>query len=465
MLKKPAISWKPRSYQEAGVGLMISQACAGLLYKPGLGKTSVVYAAFSLLKSQGYIKKMLVIAPIRPAYNVWPRQKNDYLEFQGLKVGVLHGDMKEAMLADDSYDIYVINPEGLPWLVGSKDPTKAATSRIRKFDMLVVDESIKFANSQSMRFKLLKGLLKYFKRRYILNGSPRPKSLLDLFGQIYILDEGAALGRYVTHYRTNYFYPGGYGGYDWSPQPGADRRIAERIAPLVQVVEQKGNVDLPELIINDIWVDLPPDAMLRYRQMEDALMIQVEQDLVVAANAAVASGKCRQIANGAMFIGEGEWIRIHEAKVEALQDLIEELSGEPLLVTYEFVPDRAILAEKLKIPCISSGNAKVDNANIQAFSEGRLQYVMGQPQSVSLGIDGFQNHCSNIAMFGVPWSFLNYEQVIDRVKRSGNKASSVTVHRILARNTVDERVIEVLDGRERGQEQFVSLLRRMATNR
>lgn len=457
-------SWSPRPYQVAGVQIMISQACAGLLYKPGLGKTSVVYMAYRILHEKGFVDKVLVICPIRPAYRVWPFQKDKFSDFQHIRVGVMHGADKEEVLASNDYDIYVINPEGLPWLLG--DPGRAAIARKKFKDMLVVDESIKFANSQGMRFKLLKANLRYFKRRYILNGSPRPKNLMDLFGQIYLLDEGAAIGRYITHYRTKYFYPSGYGGYDWTPQPGADKLIAERIAPLVQVVEQKGNIDLPELLINDIWVDLPPEARQKYNQMEAAMLAQVESGMVIAANAAVASGKCRQIANGAIFHTDvpGEYTEVHDAKIEALSEIMEQLGGDPLLITYEFTFDRARLEEKLKIPCISTGNAKRDDQLIQKFSRGDLPAVMGQPQSISLGIDGLQDSCSNIAMFGVPWSFLNYEQVIDRVKRTGNKKSSVTLHRILARDTVDERVIEVLDGRERGQEKFMQLLKKMASD-
>lgn len=458
MLTTPAVSWNPRPYQMKGVEIMISQACAGLLYKPGLGKTSVVYMAFRILQDKGYVKKMLVIAPIRPAYVVWPEQKDKFLEFKHFRVAVLHGPNKEKLLASNDYDIYVINPEGLPWLL--KDP-----SRVNKFDMLVVDESIKFANPQTQRFKLLKNVIKKFKRRYILNGSPRPKSLMDLFGQIYILDEGSSLGRFITHYRTQHFYPSGYGGYTWTPQPGAEQRIGEKIAPLVQVVEQKGNIDLPELMINDIWVDLPSDAMLRYRSMEEQLIALVDSGAVVAANAAVASGKCRQMANGILLHGDDTYTEIHDEKLMALQDLMEQLQGEPLLITFEFVADRQRIEKKLEVPCISTGRSSWDNAHIRKFANGDLPAVMGHPQSISLGIDGLQNACCNIAMFGVPWSFLNYEQVIDRVKRVGNKSNTVILHRILARDTIDEQVIRVLDGRERGQERFMEMLKGMAANR
>lgn len=452
--------WKPRSYQIIGVELMIKQACAGLLWKPGRGKTSVVYMASRILLEKGFVKGVLVICPIRPAYRVWPNQKDDYEDFKGLRVGLLHGDDKASVLAKGGKDIYVINPEGLPWLFG--DASRAL--RIMSLcDMLVVDESTKFANPQTQRFKLLKAFVKKFKRRYILTGSPRPKSLMDLFGQIYILDEGASLGRFITHYRTSYFFPSGYGGYDWQPQAGAEDRIMRKIAPLVHVMDTEEGLDLPELLINDIWVDLPPAALAEYRRMEEMMLAQVESGTVVAANAAVASGKCRQIANGILMHTEDrEYTEIHDAKLDALSDLLEQMQGQPLLITYEFVADRTRIEEKLKVPCISSGNAKKDDQLIQQFSQGALSAVQGHPQSISLGIDGLQNACSDIAMFGVTWSLLNYEQVIQRVRRSGNKSKKVTLHRILARGTVDERVIKVLDKREKSQDDFLSLLADMA---
>jgi hypothetical protein len=465
--QQPA-SWEPRSYQKAGVKLMISQACAGLLYKPGLGKTSVVYMAFRILQDKGYVDKLLVICPIRPAYIVWPEQAKKYVEFAHLRVGVLHGKDKEKVLQSDDYDIYVVNPEGLAWLFNATQDSKGKvtldskrTAFIKsKFPMLVVDESTKFRNSQTNRFKLLKQFVPYFKRRYILTGSPRPKSLLDLFGQIYILDEGAALGRYITHYRQKYFYPSGYGGYDWTPQADADQRIAEALAPLVQVVEQEGNIELPEVLINDIWVDLPPDAMKLYREMENDMVARLEADKVVAANAAVASSKCRQIANGGLFSSiDPDYRIIHDEKLRALADLMEQLGGDPLLVTYEFEFDMRRMVNELEIPCISTGKPKHDKDYIAKFSAGTLDAVCGHPESIGLGIDGLQQHCSNICMFGVTWNYLNYEQVIDRVRRVGGKSKSVTLHRILARGTLDERIIKVIDNREIKQKNFLALLR------
>jgi hypothetical protein len=479
--KKPVISWQPRSFQKAGVMAMLKLACFGLLYKPGLGKTSVIYMAFRILQEKGFVKKMLVVCPIKPMYRVWPNQKDTYLEFKHLRVGVMHGPDKEDVLNDPNYDIYVVNPEGLSWLTGTTmvpyltntgktkrrpEPTQARLKWLQgRFQMLVVDESTDFRDSSTTRFKIMKYLVPLFKRRYIMTGTPHPKSLMDLFGQIFILDQGDALSQFITHFRTNYFYPDPHVPYGWLPQPGAFEKITKRIANQVQVVEQKGNIELPELMFNDIWIDLPPAVMKEYKLMQRKLVAAVESGKVVAANAAVASSKCRQIANGAVYHSEeeGEYTVLHDEKLEALRSIINELGGDPLLITYEFKFDRDRIEEALEIPCISTENPRRDDVLIEKFSRGELPAVQGHPHSISLGIDGLQDNCSNLCMFGVTWNMLHYEQVINRIRRSGSKAKHVTIHRILARGTVDERVIEVLGERETAQINFMAVLRDLGT--
>lgn len=480
MLMPPATGWKPRTYQSKGVALGVSQACLGLLFGPGLGKTSVVYAIVTILKRMGLLPgKVLVICPLRPAFLVWPWQKDKYLEFAGLRVCVLHGKDKDKLLASDDFDLYVLNPEGLGWLTDAHVEIKTVTrggktvqqkelvfsdQRLQmlrtKFHMLVVDESTKFKSPSSLRFKILKKVVPLFKRRMILTGTVAPKGLLDLFGQIYILDEGASLGQYITHYRNKYFYPSGFGGYDFKPQADAPERIAAAIAPLTYRVPAEGNLELPEVLNHDIWVDLPKDVIPLYKKMERDMIIRLQKETIIAANAAVASSKCRQIANGAIYENgdAGKWQQVHDAKIEALEDLIEQLQGTPVLVTYEFSFDRDRIAAKLKIPCISTGNVRNDNLVIGQFARGELPAVMGNPASISLGIDGLQENCCNIAMFGLTWNLQDYLQVIDRVRRVGGKSRNVVLHRILTRATVDERVLEVLDDRTATQNSFMELL-------
>lgn len=457
-------SWKPRSYQEQAVRLGVSQACAGFLLRPGMGKTTITYAIIQVLRRKQLIKRTLVIAPLRVVYNVWPKQKDDWAEFADLKVHVLHGKDRVSRLQDLSADIYCINPEGLEWLC---KPEWVAWLR-QHFDVLVVDESTKFKNTGTQRFRRLKDLLKNFKRRYILTGTFTPNGLLDLFGQVYILDEGASLGRYITHYKTKYFYPTDYLGYNLAPHAWAPDEIAKKIEPLTLVLNREGNLEMPELIFNDIVVDMPPAARAQYSQMENHMLANLETELVVAGNAAVATSKCRQIANGCLFTnaGDGAWQDIHDAKLEALEDLVEQLSGESLLVVYEFKPDLEKLRKKFpRAVLLTGGSATQDATNISLFAGGFVQMGLGQFTSISLGIDGLQNKCHNVVMYGLTWNLQDYSQTIDRIWRQGQQATTVIVHRIIAKDTVDDRVLRVLNSKNATQNTFLTLLQAMKADR
>ena len=459
MLTTELRSWTPRSYQEQAVRMGVSQACAGFLLRPGMGKTTISYAIIKVLKSKALIKRTLVIAPLRVVYNVWPKQKNDWAQFADLKINILHGKRRVENLYDLDADIYCINPEGLEWL--AENPDHIAWLR-QHFDVLIVDESTKFKNTSAQRFKRIKKFIKNFKRRYILTGTFTPNGLLDLFGQVYLLDEGAALGQWVTHYKTKYFYATDHMGYNLAPHPWAAADIAGKIRPLTLVLDREGNLDMPKLLFNDITVDLPASARAIYTQMEATMLAAVKQDLVVAANAAVASSKCRQIANGCLFTnaGDGTWQDVHDAKIEALQDLIEQLSGEPVLVVYEFMPDLEKLRKAFpRAVLLTGGNATTDSRNISLFTGGFAQMGLGQFSSISLGIDGLQNKCCNVVMFGLTWNLQDYSQTIDRIWRQGQQAATVIVHRIVAADTVDQRVLRVLNSKDAVQNDFLTLLK------
>lgn len=458
MLTTELRSWKPRSYQEQAVRMGVQQACAGFLLRPGMGKTTISYAIIKVLKSKALIKRTLVIAPLRVVYNVWPKQKNDWAEFADLKVNILHGKRRVENLYDLDADIYCINPEGLEWL----DTPEHLAHIKQHFDVLFVDESTKFKNTGTQRFKRIRKFIKNFKRRYILTGTFTPNGLLDLFGQVYLLDEGAALGQWVTHYKTKYFYATDHMGYNLAPHSWAATDIAGKIRPLTLVLDREGNLDMPKLLFNDIAVDLPANARAIYTQMEATMLAAVKQDLVVAANAAVASSKCRQIANGCLFTnaGDGTWQDVHDAKLEALQDLVEQLSGEPVLVVYEFMPDLEKLRKAFpRAVLLTGGSATADSRNISLFTGGFAQMGLGQFSSISLGIDGLQNKCCNVVMFGLTWNLQDYSQTIDRIWRQGQQADTVIVHRLIAKDTVDERVLRVLNNKDAVQNDFLTLLK------
>jgi SNF2 family DNA or RNA helicase len=448
------LSWNPHSYQRRAIRLLLSQGSAGLFLDPGLGKTSVVLAAFKLLKKKGLARKMLIIAPLRPVYKVWPDEIEKWEDFHELTYTILHGPDKEENLQKDC-DLYIINPEGLLWLFAEK-----LKQNLRpEFDILCVDESSRFKNSQTKRFKLLKPLLSGFKRRWILTGTPVPNGLEDLFGQIYILDLGRSLGRYITHFRNSFFVRTGFNLYSWQPRPGAFAEVVDKISALVLQLSAEEYLSMPELISSNVTVKLSSEVMETYRQVEEDFLTLLESGNLVAANAAVAGIKCRQIANGAVYIDGSEWVKIHDEKLDALESLLGELGGAPTLLLYEFDHDRQRILERFPdIPTLGSGLSprKLDGI-INRFNAGEIPVLLGHPASMGHGLN-LQGSCHHVIWYGITWNLEHYEQAIARVHRQGQKSEHVFVYHIIAKNTLDEKVIKTLTMKDKRQSSLLQAL-------
>lgn len=448
-------SWKPHGYQEKGIKLLLGQGAAALFLDPGLGKTTTCLAAFKILKKLGYAAKLLVVAPLRPCYKVWPDEIKKWAEFSELSYTILHGKNKEENLQKD-VDIYIINPEGLAWLFSAK-----VNCINPQFDILCIDESSKFKNSTTQRFKLLKPLLNSFARRWILTGTPVPNGLTDLFGQIYILDLGASLGRYITHYRREFFDQSGYGGYEYTPKSDAFTRIVERIKPLVLQLSAEDHLNMPAIVEQNIAIDLESSVMKLYRQVENAFYAEMESgDKIVAANAAVSGGKCRQIANGAVYTNaEHHYQEIHDGKLDALEDLVEQLGGKPLLVLYEFQHDRERILKRFPgAEVLGSGiSMKRTDDIIDRFNAGKISILLGHPDSMGHGLN-LQGSCHHICWFGITWNLDFYDQANARIYRQGQKADSVFIYHLVASGTLDEKVLKVLTAKDRSQQTLLSAL-------
>jgi SNF2 family DNA or RNA helicase len=448
-------TWVPHEYQVEGIRLALGQAALGLFLDPGLGKTSTVLSAFKILKDQGLARKMLVIAPLRPCYAVWPTEIEKWDNFKDLTYTIVHGPDKEACLRADA-DIYIINPEGLVWLYDERHKR----NDIWKFDVLCVDESTKFKDSTTRRFKSLRPHLPSFKRRWILTGTPSPNGIGDLFGQIYILDGGRALGKYKTHFQNTFFYRAGFNMYDWRPRPGAFDEIVQRIRPLIYQLNAEDYLKMPEQIITDIPVTLPDSAMKTYKAVEDDFIVQLEDSTLVADNAAVAGIKCRQIANGAVYTGE-DFKVIHNAKIEALEDLLSELSGKPALVLYEFRHDQTRLAAAFpEATTLGSGTSpKTLEGIVSKFNRGDIPILFGHPASMGHGLN-LQGSCHHVIWFGIPWNLEHYDQTIARVYRQGQRADHVFIYHLIAKGTLDEKVSKVLKDKDKVQQTLLDALHR-----
>lgn len=451
MMESTGLNFTPHEYQYRAIQLLVSQGAGGLFLDPGLGKTVCVLSAFMVLQRKGLANKMLVVAPLRVASKTWPDEIEKWAHTNHFTYVVLHGPEKLARL-DEDVDIYIINPEGLLWLFDKK-------TILPKFDVLCIDESSKFKNSQTQRFKLLKPNIPLFERRWILTGTPVPNGLIDLFGQLYILDLGRSLGRYITHYRMRYFYQNPWDMYTWLPRPSAHAEIVKAISPLILQLSAEDYLKMPDLVFKDLPIQLPPAAMKIYKEVEDDFISALEsEDRVVAANAAVAGGKCRQIANGAVYVGES-FQKIHDAKLDALEDLLEELGGAPVLLLYEFRHDAARIIERFGEMPILGGNlseSKLSNL-VDRFNAGSVPILLGHPASMGHGLN-LQGSCRHVIWFGIPWNLEHYDQAIARIYRQGQKAEAVIVYHLMGTGTADERVLKALGVKDKNQQTLLAAL-------
>ncbi len=449
----------PKKYTKVAIKFLLERSNAGLLLDPGLGKTGITLATYRILRKEKLVKRMLVVAPRRPAHHVWPREQRKWSDFHDIGMNVLHGPDKD-WLFDQRADVDVVTLEGLEWLM-----KRAKRLKVWPWEMLVIDESSKFKNTKTLRFKSLKPYLRYFKRRVILTGSPASNGLLNLFGQIYILDMGNALGGYITHYRHRYFEAGGYLNKVFTLRDGADKEIYKAVRPLVLRMSAQDNLDLPRLFVPPpIKIILPPAARKVYDEMERDFITALEDGSVTAFNAGVASAKCRQIANGGVYDAEKIAHHIHNEKTEALSDLIDELEGKPLMIAYEYGHDlerlRGLLGKDL--PYIGGGLSDKRQRIVEdGWNAGDVPYLAVQPASAAHGLN-LQGTEAALCFYSLLYDLENYEQLIRRLWRQGQK-HAVFVYRLLAEDTVDEAQVSAIDKKAKTQGDFLKALRSYAS--
>lgn len=450
--------WYPQEYQVEGIKMLLEQGAVALFLDPGLGKTSLCLAAVKILKARMLIKKVFVVAPLRPMYKVWPDEIKKWTDFEHLTYAILHdkdGSYIKEYNIDAEADIYLINPEGLKWLLTHPkfDPGDDA--------LLIIDESTKFKSHDSQRFKLLKPLLHLFKRRWILTGTPSPNGLEGLFSQMYILDKGRALTPYITHFRRMFFYQSGWNQYDLSPKPGAFEQIVERISPLVYQLSAEDHLKMPRLVYKNLEVELPSEAMKFYNHLDRHMVGEWNGVEISAGIQGVLSGKLHQIANGAIYTGEeGKvWENVHNEKLDALESYIEELSGKPTLVMYEYHHDLERIRTKIgDVPNLGAGiSIKAMESLIDSFNAGRIPVMLGHPGSMGHGLN-LQESCHHIIWFSVPWDLEFYDQTIARIYRQGQRSDTVFVYHIVSKGTKDEDILVKLDEKDTEQQKLKKAL-------
>lgn len=472
---KPRIPWKPkakrgpshtsddlRSYQWDAFWWAFRKRFAALFMDMGLGKTIVVLSVIKAMFHKGILTKpVLLVGPIRVIYGVWMQEALDWSHTRTLTFSVVHGSVKQRMDALSRHaDVYLINPENLRWLLRLYRSKKARLNW--PWDGLVIDESSAFKRAGAKRFRTLRHYVRLFKKlRLILSGTPTPNSLLELWTQMFIVDMGARLGSTNERYVNRFFQPS-FDGYGYDLRDGSEEYIYDLIGDVALSMEAKDHLKgLPPTIINPVYVELPAEARRIYDKFEREMFVQLRDGDLQGLTPATVSMKCWQIANGAAYIVDREtgentsrWEHIHDAKIEALQEIIDE-TGSPILIGYWFKHDLARLRATLpKAPHFRSTR---DTVLEDEWNAGKHPQVMIHPLGAAHGMNLQKGPGCTVTNFSLMWSNERFRQLYNRV--GGARARQrVMVHCIIARDTVDEVMFESVQRKETGQRALFSAL-------
>ena len=425
----------------------------------GLGKTVISLTAIKdLMFDRFEVGRVLVVAPLRVAKNVWPEEKENWDHTSSLRMSVITGTAKqrEAALRTPA-DIYVINRENVCWLVNWLD-----TERIPwPFDMVVIDEISSFKNHQSLRWKAMRKVRPKIKRIVGLTGTPASNGLMDLWAEAFLIDKGERLGRFLGQYREAFFRPDAmnpYTGtvYSYEPLPGAEERIYKKISDIAVSMKALDYLDMPECISVVHRVDMEPNEWAVYDQMKSELLTELDGEEIDAANAAVLTGKLLQMANGAVYGEDGTVKQLHDRKLLMLEDLIEQANGQNVLVAYWYQHDRQRIIEHLTALGYTPRDIRADG-DIADWNAGKIQIGLISPASAGHGLN-IQKGGHILIWFSMVWSLEMYQQTNARLWRQGQK-EVVTIHHIVARDTVDEDVMDALERKDTTQRNLIAAVK------
>lgn len=439
------MKFNPWNYQEYAINHIIDHEASGLFLDMGMGKTVSTLTAVDELLFLGLVYKVLVIAPLRVAEDTWSTEIQKWDHLKHLRISKILGTKKErenALMVNA--DIYVTNRENVDWLVNECFGRWI-------FDMVVIDELSSFKSSKAKRFRSLRKVRPYFKRIVGLTGTPAPNSLIDLWPQVYLLDGGKRLGKTIGSYREQYFTAGNrnqYVVYNWNLKEGAAKAIEDKIGDICISMKAKDYLDLPERIDNMININLPQNAIKKYKELEKDLILELGEEDITAANAAVLTNKLLQMSNGAIYSESHDVIEIHDEKLKALLEIIEAANGKPVLVFYTFKHDFDRIVSFLNSKKLKAVGLK-DSADIKKWNEGKIPILLIHPASAGHGLN-LQYGGNIINWFGFTWSLELYQQANARLYRQGQK-ETVVINHIIAKGTVDEDVMKALSNKEINQ--------------
>ena len=436
-------------YQKYSIEFIKKNPISAIFLDCGLGKTVITLTAIKdLILDSFEVKKVLVICPLRVA-TVWNDELHNWSHLDGLKISTAIGSQSERLEAlKQKADIYIINRENVEWLV-NKSGSKF------DFDMLVIDELSSFKSYQAKRFKSLLKVRPEVTRIVGLTGTPTSNGLMDLWAEYRILDLGKRLGRFITHYREQYFTPDKRNAnvvFSYKLIPGAEEAIYKRISDITISMKAVDYLDMPSKVINQVKVQLSDEEMSVYQRMKDDMVASLDDDFEIDAfNAAALSNKLLQMANGAVYDENKEVHYIHDRKLDALEDLIEQANGKPVLIAYWFKHDALRIKKRFEVREIKTEQDIID------WNLGLITVALIHPASAGHGLN-LQKGGSTLIYFGLTWSLELYEQCNARLWRQGQK-DTVVIHHIIAKDTIDEAVMRALKSKEKTQTALINAVK------
>ena len=444
------MNFSPHNYQAFAINYIETHPIAAVLLDMGLGKTVISLTAIAdLLFDSFEAHRILVVAPLRVARDTWPAEIAKWEHLQHLTYAVCVGTPKErraALMAEA--DITILNRENLGWLIDS-------SGFDFDYDMVIIDELSSFKNHKSKRFQSLMKVRPKVKRIIGLTGTPSSNGLMDLWAEFKLLDFGERLGRFITHYRNNYFIPDKRNGeiiYSYKPMPYAEDAIYRRISDITISMKSTDHLQMPELITSQYEVQLSEEEEKRYEELKADFILELPEGEITAANAASLTGKLSQLANGAIYDDDGNIIEFHDRKLDALEDLIEAANGKPLLVAYWFKHDLQRIKKRFDVREIKSSK------DITDWNNGDIPVAVIHPASAGHGLN-LQAGGSTLIWFGLTWSLELYQQTNARLWRQGQQSKTVIIQHIITTGTIDRKIMSALQKKEETQNALIDAVK------
>ena len=438
-------------YQKFAIQYIIDHPIAAVLLDMGLGKTAITLTAIEeLIHDRFEVRSALVVAPLRVARDTWPSEIEKWDHLKDLTFTVAVGNEKQRLTAlKKSADIHIINRENVPWLIEKSGIPF-------DYDMIVIDELSSFKNHQAKRFRALMKVRPTITRIVGLTGTPSSNGLMDLWAEYRILDFGERLGRYISRYRHQYFRPDKYNGpvvYSYKPLPGAEEQIYNKISDITISMKSTDYLKMPERIMNEVRVKLDEKEQKLYDTMRKELTISLRDKEIDAGNAAALSGKLIQMADGAVYDNDGGVVKIHDMKLDAMEDLIEGANGKPVLVSYWYRHDLDRIKERFP-----SARELKSHEDFTEWNKGQIPIALIHPASAGHGLN-LQSGGSTIVWFTLTWSLELYEQMNARLWRQGQKSETVVIHHIITEGTIDENIMKALRTKDKTQSALINAVK------